>query len=590
MKKITLLTFTLFLNIGNFLFAQSLNWAYSIKHKDNVQDNLISISSNGSNRFVIIGANTKTKSLDLKDPASLEKATEEGFIAVYDASATLLWHKPMAMQNGFIPTAYLVLMNAQNEVFVCGKFSGTLDFDPGSGETKLTASSEGDIYLQKFNANGSFAWAAQLGNGGNPGRLIQLANGNILLGGIAGIPSTITVGGNPVNLKAGLYLAEFNSSGILQKAMSGEAKQPLNCNLNGLSQDAAGNIILSGYFDEWMDFDLGSGQANDTTISSLDAFVAKYDANYTLQWKKRFGDTLTTGPKGWDYARDNVIDAANNIYVCGYFTKTTDFDPDANPRVHLLTSSNSSQQPNGFIMKYNASGNLQWVKSIGRLSGTSINTDLMLYHMKLANNNLYCTGTFVNQADLNPDATDTTVFRGYGNTGQVLFFAQYDLDGKYKTAIAIDDTVADQFAMTSETSSGIELLNNTLISAGTFQKGVDFDPTANQSILSCDKTGPLYSFDKDIYVASYTFSGGSNGLINRFEPSQIKVYPNPTKEKIFVEAEASIKQLSLINLNGQILIQENASHELDCRTITAGIYLLKIDTEQGRSIRKIIIE
>lgn len=593
MKKSILLSTLILLFTGINLLAQSLNWAYSIKNKDEVNEQIFDISSNQNNRIVVVGSGIKGKSLDIKNNAAGNNAAEFGFIAVYNQNAELQWQKPAAAANGFTTSIRGAKMANNGDVFVFGVINPAtkIDFDPGAAETSITGSANGDVYVQKFDADGNFKWVGVLPNGGVPQKLIQLNNGNLLIGGTAGIPSSVNLSPTgTANLQEGIFLAEFSSSGLLVKAMSGKAFQPANCSVTDIVQDATGKIAIAGHFENWLDFDLGNGTSYDTTRTAIDAFVAVYNSSYILQWQRSFGDTLSTAPKGWDYARSISSDAAGNFYVGGYFTWTCDFDPDNNPRKFMLTSNSASQTPNGFILKYNSAGVVQWVKQIGKVLGSTNSYDCNLYYLKNIGSNLYAVGVYGVQADVNPDPLDTFVLRAYGNTGTALFATKYDADGKFVSAISIDDTVQNQFAMTTESAAGFEVLNGQLVIAGTFQKGVDFDAGAGVKILTCDPSGSLYSFDKDVFVASYDFGGGAIGLHESVGTESVLVYPNPTQNILHINSPFKINKMQVVALDGKLVYEtSSATDAMDMAGFNKGIYFISIETENGIFTRKIIL-
>ncbi len=80
---------------------------------------------------------------------------------------------------------------------------------------------------------------------------------------------------------------------------------------------------------------------------------------------------------------------------------------------------------------------------------------------------------------------------------------------------------------------------------------------------------------------------------------QVKVYPNPTTEQVFVEFVSSASQNSSINIidvGGKIIQTRNLKglgkqHEVfDVSNYSAGIYFIKTDFDKRVSIKKIIIE
>ncbi|MEE4256512.1 MAG: S8 family serine peptidase [Bacteroidales bacterium] len=80
--------------------------------------------------------------------------------------------------------------------------------------------------------------------------------------------------------------------------------------------------------------------------------------------------------------------------------------------------------------------------------------------------------------------------------------------------------------------------------------------------------------------------------IDEDEQVEARIYPNPAKDFIMVETEAEIKTLSLFNTEGRILIKQEVpgnSLQLDVGEVVGGIYFIKIETERGFSVYKVLI-
>ena len=72
----------------------------------------------------------------------------------------------------------------------------------------------------------------------------------------------------------------------------------------------------------------------------------------------------------------------------------------------------------------------------------------------------------------------------------------------------------------------------------------------------------------------------------------MKVYPNPTKGLVNVEAEGLI-MVSVYNTMGQRVSQNKAMGNravLDLQNTVPGLYLLRIQTEKGTFSRQIAVE
>jgi hypothetical protein len=82
-------------------------------------------------------------------------------------------------------------------------------------------------------------------------------------------------------------------------------------------------------------------------------------------------------------------------------------------------------------------------------------------------------------------------------------------------------------------------------------------------------------------------SVGINELANSQE---IKVYPNPTKEQIWIRANTKIQYLELFDILGNSLLLElvNSNEaQLKLDALPAGLYMLNVQTEFRTEIKKI---
>jgi hypothetical protein len=115
-------------------------------------------------------------------------------------------------------------------VYVTGSFSGSVDFDPGTGVTTLTSIGLADTFLAKYSATGGLIWADRIG-------------------------------------------------GTVADAVT------------SLTRDGSGNLFLAGAFEGSADFDPGPGTSFLTSAGGEDGFVAKYSNTGALLWARRYGGT-----------------------------------------------------------------------------------------------------------------------------------------------------------------------------------------------------------------------------------------------------------------------------------------------------------
>lgn len=70
--------------------------------------------------------------------------------------------------------------------------------------------------------------------------------------------------------------------------------------------------------------------------------------------------------------------------------------------------------------------------------------------------------------------------------------------------------------------------------------------------------------------------------------AELKIYPNPAKEKIYIETNETEFSVEIINMYGQVVIQERNKKEIDIRVLSSGTYMVQL-TGKTYNIQKTII-
>lgn len=561
------------------VLAQTLEWAYSFQNGVVLED-VTDISGNGSNRFVLLGFTVpNTVSID-----PINKKTEykpDGkYIAVYNENAEIQWMKTA------IGNPQGIKMNSKSEVFVTGSFGGTVDFDPSDKVFNLTSANVGSSYLQKFDPSGNLVWAVGATTDGIGFEIEPMPDGRIVVAGRADVPSKVTLNDNSVvELQKGVFLLEVSADGKLTNAYSIAVPDAAGYGyVYDLTSDASNNLFVCGQLDGVADFDFSSETANNVKTHAYDAFVAKYNNQFKLQWYNVFGD-INEAPFGWDIAHSLAVDAMGNLFVGGEFTWTTDFDPVLNPGKTKLISDTRTQTPSGFIMQYTSEGTLIWVKKIGAPNmDTGIFGENRVRGIQLLDNTLYA--WIENSKNCDVDPSDAEV--KYTATGATsLIFATYNKQGVFQKSFHLDTPLLYTI------SKGFEMLGTeSFATSGTFQKDSDFDPTSGTKLLKTDSKGFAYSFDKDIFIAKYKM-GTSTALRPSLSSSELEVYPNPFTDQITIAGNAGseVKSLKLFNLEGKLVLSETgALSRIDTQNLISGVYILDATFDDGTVTRHRMIK
>ncbi|MCL2650245.1 MAG: C10 family peptidase [Candidatus Azobacteroides sp.] len=71
----------------------------------------------------------------------------------------------------------------------------------------------------------------------------------------------------------------------------------------------------------------------------------------------------------------------------------------------------------------------------------------------------------------------------------------------------------------------------------------------------------------------------------------IALYPNPVHNVLYIQSESSIEKVTVLDITGRNIQQINVSGQhVDVSSLDKGVYLIKIITDRGESIRKVVKE
>lgn len=409
-------------------------------------------------------------------------------------------------------------VDAAGNVYTAGTFPGTANFGP----FPLTTAGSTDMFVAKQDgATGSYLWIKQFGGtSGETAYDLELdASGGIVFTGTFGGTVDFDPGPGAFNLSTGgatdnSFICKLDADGnfVWAKAFEG----PGNVSSLGLAIDASGSVYSAGLLSGTADFDPGAGTFNMTSIDGplddRDTYVCKLDASGIFVWARRIGGSSE------DFAQNVAVDAANNVYITGFFIGTVDFDP--GPGVFNLTSLSGGGGANdrdAFFCKLDASGNFLWALRIGTTTpelARDINVDAssgnvyatgswnngaQYYIIKIsaagtilwtrtmgsgqgyrvltdAAGYVYTSGHFSGTADFDPGAG--TVNRTAGGSMDA-FIHKLDANGNFVDVIQIGGSTSDLCYALAVSSDGTSVYG-----AGRFGSTTDFDPSAGTASLT----------------------------------------------------------------------------------------------------------
>jgi len=558
--------------------GQQVDWAYSLKDKS-VQNFANYIASNGKS-FAIVASVNNNANYDFASQNPIYKGPAN-VLAKYDSKCKIEWviEHP---GGGFNYLTRLLSMDASGKIYACGRFSGTVDFDPSSNQTNIT-SATGAIYIQKLDDKGKLLWVGHVSVDGEPVKMGIKSNGNIVVIGRSQELSIAKLsGGANSTVEKGVFILEFSPSGEAINAYSIPTPSSFNNNL-ALAIDEKDNMYIGASIEGSMNLDLKSGSKPDTSFSGYDVVIAKYDKNFNYIWHRVFGDKPNSGPDGWDVVNSLVIGKDGNLYAAGWFTSTTDFDPDKNPGVWVKTASTRSLSPDGFIIKYDTSGVIQWIQEAGGHPSISGNADINFRDMIVENDKILVYGTINGSADF--DGSSNDLILKTNDNGLGICLAHYSTTGNLIGAWLLDGNLAN------ENPSGIAKLEDGIVAYGTFQKKLDVDLTSGLQYLQTDSTGTFYAADNDLFLIKYKFGLPINRITNINSNNFLHFYPNPASEIVNIPNTQTDLKLVITGIDGSTVIEQTIHGEakIDVSSLPKGIYWLKTINREKTHVGKLFV-
>ena len=323
------------------------------------------------------------------------------YVVKYDAGGNVLWAKSAGGTGD--ERGYKIALDRAGNCYITGYFSSsTITF----GTTTLTNAGLTNMYIVKYDAGGNVVWAKSAGGTNNDygsGIAVDAAGNYYVTGAFSS--STITFAPTTLTNAGGydVFVVKYDVYGLVQWAR--RAGSTGNEGGGVIEVDASGNSCETGYFNSST---ITFGATTLTNAGGNDMFLVKYDASGNVVWAKGAGGT------NYDAGDGVAIDVSGNVYLSGYFSSST------------ITFGSTTLTNAGiydmFVVKYDASGIVQWAKRAGGTNSddcSSITVD--------SSGNIYAVGEFTSSTIsfgaitlINAGGSDIYVVK-YDGTGNVLW-------------------------------------------------------------------------------------------------------------------------------------------------------------------------
>jgi hypothetical protein len=411
--------------------------------------------------------------------------------------------------------ANYITLDSIGNIYITGAFRGNAYFNPDnpteiynnySGNSNLA-----DIFITKFNYNGTYAWTKTIGgNNDDLARKITVDSDNNIY--ITGEFRSTSVDFNPdpvdedIHNNSGvntsdIFISKYNKNGTYAwtKTIGGSGGN--NIYSGAIELDNENNIYITGNYTGTIDFDPGPGTDPHPNTGFINFFLTKLDYKGLYCWTRTIQQDECEGIA-------LIRDSNDNLFVGGHFVGNIKFDPSESS--YFITNHTI------FITKINSDDSYAWTEIISR------NADAYLSFMTADKyDNIYITGNF--PIMFYPDPDDSSL--RYNGTNDI-FIAKYNSNVDYIWSSAIlgggNDSGYSIFTDDNEYAYMTGTLNNDIIISKLNKNG----NTVWEYLINGTNTDIGYSIAVSQEGCIY-FAGSYNGTVTDFNPDSGPPEPAP---------------------------------------------------------------
>jgi hypothetical protein len=103
--------------------------------------------------------------------------------------------------------------------------------------------------------------------------------------------------------------------------------------------------------------------------------------------------------------------------------------------------------------------------------------------------------------------------------------------------------------------------------------------------LIAGQTEDVQPDERDVWMLNFNAIASTNELSN---VSSLRVYPNPTNDKLYIDSPVEAEQVQVTNLLGEVLLTVENSKQLSVAQLPAGVYMLNLIGDYGTLTKRFV--
>lgn len=136
--------------------------------------------------------------------------------------------------------------------------------------------------------------------------------------------------------------------------------------------------------------------------------------------------------------------------------------------------------------------------------------------------------------------------------------------------------------------------NNTVIQIASVPGNTYFYNYSNPSPTFVKYFVGFYTDDcgakSDYMVKSNLVNSNSSSFVNQSQFANISIYPNPATSQINIITDQTINEITIYSITGQEMLKLNNTKTVDVSGLAAGSYSVKIVTDSGVAVERVVVE
>lgn len=459
--------------------------------------------------------------------ATMNHGDNDFWVVKMDASGTLQWQKSLGGSGD--DQANSICTTSDGGYVIAGYTTST------DGDVTMNKG-YADYWIVKLNALGNILWQKTYGGQFQDiaTSVKQTTDGGYIVAGYSSSNNGDVTGNNGAYTND-YWVVKLDSSGNLQwqKSIGGSSDE----RAFEIQQTSDGSYVIAGETNS-----SNSGDISSIALGLRDFWIVKIGSTGNIIWEKRFGGSVE------DIAY-SIAQTSDGGYIVSGSTNSTNGNITFN-----------SGQGDCWILKLDASGNLQWQKTLGTT------TYDQAYSVKQTPDGNYVAAGYLSSntgiAESEPLASTQYWVVKLDTLGNLLWHKSYGGNGNEAA-----------YSIISTTDEGLALAgySNTNPNNG--------DVTGNHGQL-------------DFWIVKLNGSK-ELGTTESNSPQKLEIYPNPAKDIVYINHLPKESAVTIFDAAGRKIFSKKYSEpniSINTSAFTNGMYIVQIDsTEKNILSEKLII-